>query len=300
MRRLWIAVALLAAAGCSGDSSSCPPGHACPAACSTDSDCGADQLCTERLCSRRQPTSTDYDACALDADCAGGEYCSLGACKHDCLTDRDCADGAVCSSHGLCVQPWAAGKTREPSAPSKGKPGLDPALLDFGTSEQQLTFMLWNDGGEPFDFRILSSQPWLSAEPFEGRVSGQPVTIAVALDRAGAGSAESAYIAVNTSAGYLKVYASLVSGLTGTWAGSLKTTAPVALGQQGLAVNLTEADGVLSGWVDGERSFLYPFRAAISGSVTPGTPDDQVTLRRSPKVGHVCSRETGHAESRIS
>ena len=67
---------------------------------------------------------------------------------------------------------------------------MDLGLLDFGTSRRALTFTLRNDGGEPFDFRILSSQPWLSASPFEGRVSGQPVAIAVTVDRAAAAGAD--------------------------------------------------------------------------------------------------------------
>jgi hypothetical protein len=176
-----------------------------------------------------------------------------------------------------------------PEPPSEGVPVVSQELLDFSraTNSHTLTFTLSNVGGEPLDFRILSSQPWLSASPFEGRVSGQPVTIIVNVDAANIGGDPTAFLAVNTSAGYKRVDASVTTTMRGAWSGTLSVSSPISLGDQQLIVQLEETSGVISGWVDAGKSFLFPFNAAISGTVVsvisdtipvPGSAADQVTF----------------------
>jgi hypothetical protein len=270
----------------------CGPGRACPVSCSADTDCAANpgELCSSsHLCGQRPATSTEYTRCTLDADCERGDHCSLGACTHDCLADRECTGGTVCSSRGRCIAAADATKPAPVALPADGKPVVSiggeqagaSGSLDFGTRLTTLTFTLTNAGEQAFEFRLLSSRAWLSASPYEGSVApGEGVEITVTLDResASADGGQGAFIAVNTSAGYLRVDAVVATELTGAWAGSLHVTDPVDLGEQQLVVNLKQVGSVLVGFVDKERSPLYPVASAVSGTIFPGPDDDVVSF----------------------
>jgi len=288
----WVvSLAFIGLACGSKGSAECDPGRACPTSCSADTDCAVDQreACSNHLCGQRPATSTDYVVCSLDADCARGDYCTLGACKHDCLADRECTGGTVCSSRGRCIAAGDATKPPPVVAPAKATPTLSTggtvaatnAALDFGTRLNTLTFMLSNSGDEAFEYRLLSSRAWLSASPYQGSVAaGQSVEITVTLDRsrAAAGGGQGGFIAVNTSAGYLRVDAVVSTELTGAWAGSLHVTDPVDLGEQQLVVNLKQVGSILVGFVDRERSPLYPMASAVSGTIFPGPDADVVSF----------------------
>lgn len=247
--------------------SGCPPTHACRPVCAGDGDCHANEQCAQGVCAAKPPTTTSYAACAIDADCPRGDHCKLGACGHDCLDDAQCTGVTVCDARGLCVAEAQAGQPRVDTPRSAGVPTLAPMALDFGTSQTSLTVTLSNTGGEPFDFRVLSSQPWLSATPFEGRVSGQPVTLAVTIDRAHLSGGSAAFLGINTSAGYLRLPISLATSFDGEWAASFTVEQPIALGSHFVPVILQQQSATLGGWVDGERSAVYPVNAAVSGAV---------------------------------
>jgi len=282
----------LSAMSCGSEGSGeCGPGRACPVSCSADADCAAGQgeVCSSQLCGQRRPTSIDYTRCSLDADCSRGDHCSLGACTHDCLADRECTGGTVCSSRGRCIAADDATKPApvvppadaNPAISIGGEPAGTTASLDFGTRLTKLAFTLSNAGEQAFAFRLLSSRAWLSASPHEGSVApGEDVEITVTLDRerASADGGQGAFIAVNTSAGYLRVGAVVATELTGAWAGSLHVTDPVDLGEQQLVVNLKQVGSVLVGLVDKERSPLYPVASAVSGTIFPGPDDDVVSF----------------------
>ncbi len=57
--------------------------------CTSASECGAEKVCIDRLCSV---------PCAGDADCGGGETCLNGGCRGACQDSRDCLAGEVCST----------------------------------------------------------------------------------------------------------------------------------------------------------------------------------------------------------
>jgi hypothetical protein len=282
----------LSAMSCGSEGSGeCGPGRACPVSCNADSDCAAaqDEVCSSQLCGQRRPTSIEYTRCSLDADCSRGDHCSLGACTHDCLADRECTGGTVCSSRGRCIAADDATKPAPVVPPADAKPAISiggelagtGASLDFGTRLTKLAFTLGNTGEQAFDFRLLSSRAWLSASPYEGSVApGEDVEITVTLDRerASADGGQGAFIAVNTSAGYLRVDAVVATELTGAWAGSLHVMDPVDLGEQQLVVNLKQVGSVLVGFVDKERSPLYPVASAVSGTIFPGPDDDVVSF----------------------
>ena len=156
----------------------CVAGHACNPRCASATECGTDEVCAGGVCGSAPPTAAQYASCSLDGDCPRGDYCKLSACGHDCLSDGDCASGTVCTSRGHCVAPEAINQPTAVQAPTKGEPQLSPTSLSFtDATKSTATVVLSNTGGEPFDFRVLSSSPAFSVTPFEGRVSGQPVTL---------------------------------------------------------------------------------------------------------------------------
>jgi MYXO-CTERM domain-containing protein len=65
--------------------------------CSTNSDCGANQVCNGSQC--------EDAPCQSDNDCPGGQECaSSGDCEvPSCGSDADCADGYTCDSAGKCT-----------------------------------------------------------------------------------------------------------------------------------------------------------------------------------------------------
>ncbi len=268
-------------------SGGCPANHICRPACSADADCLANEACTQGVCAAKPPTSTSYAGCAIDADCSRGDYCKLGACGHDCLSDAQCANGTVCDVRGQCVVEAQAGQP--PAAPprSAGSPVLTPALLDFGRSATSLTVSLSNAGGDPFDFRALSSQPWLSVSPFEGSVSGQPVTLTVTLDRAKLSASSAAFVAINTTAGTVRLPLTLATTIDGEWTASFSVEQPIALGTHAVPIILQEQGTTVTGWVDGERSAVYPVNAAVTGALagTANSPELDLTFELAAAAG---------------
>ena len=285
VRLVVVAVFAALAVACGSSSRSsvdCEPGRACPTPCSGDGDCSNGEVCGDaRICGQRPATSTRYVACVLEADCGRGDFCSLGACTHDCLTDRECTGGAVCSSRGRCIAPEQVNRPAGVTPPVPGKPLVSSDYLDFGSVAETLTFTLSNAGEQSFDFRVLSSRGWLSATPYTGRVvKGSSVTVTVVVDRAAASAdgGEGGYLAVNTTAGYLRVGANVSMEMTGSWTGSLRVTTPVDLGDHALVVNVRQTGSVLFGWVDAERSPLYPLEMAVTGSVFSDPGGDAVSF----------------------
>ena len=178
----------------------------------------------------------------------------------------------MCSDKGRCITESAVNQPVTTPAPSKGVPRVAPLSIDFGTTLTTTTFTISNAGGEPFDFRLLSNNAAFSAQPFEGRVSGQPITIAVTLDRSQLAGDSSGSIALNTTAGSRRV--ALVSSLPldGLWSGSFDVNSPVELGTHLALFNLGADGGFIDGVVHGERSPVWPVNAHVTGSL--GTGDD--------------------------
>ena len=83
VRALPVAL-LLVLAACSGGGGEC----------STNADCGSNQLCVEGSCYARS------SGCTSSRDCPAGLVCSEGACiaKTACTTDSQCPDGQRCIS----------------------------------------------------------------------------------------------------------------------------------------------------------------------------------------------------------
>ena len=191
MHRYMLAFGLLALSACGGGGGGggtggvtappgCVAGRACASSCSDAAPCGGTETCTAGLCAQPLATSTQYAACTLDAECQRGDFCSLGACSHDCVADRDCQGGTVCSDRGRCIAAAQVGQPPVVAPPAPGAPAVSPELLDFGGSVQTLTFTLANGGASAFDFRLLSSRKWASAEPATGTVpAGASTTITV-------------------------------------------------------------------------------------------------------------------------
>lgn len=255
--------------GATDGGASCLPGRACNAPCRSTAQCGLDEACVDGLCGHVAPTSSAYAACALDADCPRGDFCRLGACSHDCLADRDCSGGTVCSDRGRCVAESAVSQPPPTPAPSKGVPAVTPTALDFPLGAATQSLVLGNAGGEPFDFRVLSSHPAFSVSPFDGRVSGQSVTLTVTVDRTALGETDAAFLAINTTAGFVRVPIGVASNLTAAWTGAFEVAAPVALGEHTAVFNLSEdGSGNVTGFVHGDLSALWPINAGITGSTS--------------------------------
>lgn len=66
--------------------------------CSSDSDCGPNQVCNGNTC--------EEAPCASNSDCPSGKECntSTGDCQiPTCGSDADCDDGYICDNNGQCV-----------------------------------------------------------------------------------------------------------------------------------------------------------------------------------------------------
>jgi hypothetical protein len=250
------------------DAIKCIDGRACGAVCEGEgkSTCATGQTCQNQRCAPTPASSSNYAACALDADCQRGDFCKLGACSHECVRDGDCKGGTVCSARGRCLV--AEQVSQPPPAPalSQGRVAFEPATLDFSTSTTQLKLNLRNVGGDPYDFRVLSSVPGVNVVPFEGRVSGQSVELTVSVDRA-VYKGNSAFLALNTTAGYERIAVQVASALDGAWTANFSPEVPVKLASHSAAMNLAESAGKVSGVVDGDASVLFPVNVSVSGSV---------------------------------
>ncbi len=245
---------------------SCLPQRACNPACTKASDCQANEACINAVCGQAPATSVSYSACALDADCPRGDYCKLGACRHDCLADRDCTGGTVCSLRGKCLAEQVITQPDVPTPPSKGVPQVSADTLTFDDATNSQTVTLSNAGGEPFEFRVLSSSPAFTVVPFEGRVSGQAVLLTVTIDRATLAGQSTGFLTVNTSAGTKRIVLKFTETLAGTWAGAFEVTNPVVLGRHTALLTFTGTN-TFQGAVIGDESPVWPANAAISGQV---------------------------------
>jgi hypothetical protein len=82
--------------------------------CTTNAECGADQLCDDRgVCSRYNPQS-----CVDDDGCALGERCLDNRCGLVCRTAADCPSGWLCE-RGVYVC------TAQPRPPGERDAGTD-------------------------------------------------------------------------------------------------------------------------------------------------------------------------------
>jgi MYXO-CTERM domain-containing protein len=86
--------------------------------CSSDSDCGANQVCTNSQC-EEAPCGSDADCpagqecdgsgdcviptCSSDADCDSDYECHNGQCLSSCIVCRDCSSQADCGANGFCA-----------------------------------------------------------------------------------------------------------------------------------------------------------------------------------------------------
>ncbi len=131
-------------------------------------------------------------------------------------------------------------------------------------------------GGEPLTFRALSDRPWLSAEPYFGIVSGQPVTVRIKVDRSQAGAETHAVLRVNSTGGTAAVDAFIARDLSGTYAGEVRYESPFAIAGSPLRLTVTQsaAGTSLNGFVEPSSSLLYPFKSEVNGTIT----GDDVTL----------------------
>lgn len=92
----------------------CGADAACRDACSTDSQCLAEQICSGGTCADTEevdaqgqltpaperPTTTPAP-CAFDSDCPGQLVCVAGACASECEGDADCRSDQTCRA-GRC------------------------------------------------------------------------------------------------------------------------------------------------------------------------------------------------------
>lgn len=152
------------------------------------------------------------------------------------------------------------------TAPSKGVPQLSAENIAFDDATNSQMIQLSNAGGEPLDFRVLSSSEAFTVEPFEGRVSGQPVSLTVTVDRAKLAGQPGAILTVNTSAGSRRVSAKVNEPLSGTWAGAFEVATPVALGRHTALLSFSGMSA-FSGAVVGAQSPIWPTNAAVSGQL---------------------------------
>jgi hypothetical protein len=278
------------AAGCGGDSpvggpdagsqDVCGPGRACPRAC--EEGCATGEVCTGGYCAQPEPTSTSYSACAVDADCPRGDHCALGACVHRCISDRDCSGGEVCSNRGRCSP--LAQVTEVPAPPAPGAPALAVTLreggpatqLDFTGGTLRKTLVLSSTTGQPLEFRLLSSEAWLSAEPASGVVSGQPVEVTVITDPVAAGTDDRARLRINSTAGVADVDVRKERDLSGVFSGEVTIQTPFEVARSMLTLHLfhSATDTSITGYVEPDSSLLFPFRSGVTGSVQ----GDQVVL----------------------
>ena len=253
----------------------CEEGRACPRRCAQDGECPRGEVCQEEVCGQPVPTSTQYVACALDADCPRGDHCALGACAHECLTDRECAGGTVCSSRGRCAAREEVSSAPPVTPPPPARLEVSATALDFGSAAVEAPLTLSNGGGEPVAFRVLSDKPWLSVEPSAGTVSGQPVPVSVRVDRTAAGADTQGTLRINSTGGHTTLSVHLERDLSGTYAGQVRYTGPFEVAVSALHLTFLQGSGgTLAGFVEPERSLLFPFQAAVTGAVE----GDAVTL----------------------
>ncbi|HJW75439.1 MAG TPA: hypothetical protein VJ787_07185, partial [Thermoleophilia bacterium] len=269
-------------AGCrshpSDGSPKSPTGLAEPRSCKSASQCSTGEICSGQLCGQPPPTSNLYNPCALDADCPSGDYCSLGACSHDCLADRDCNNGTVCTNRGRCTTATEAPKPAPIARPLPPSLEASAESLEFDLKTDQSDLVLRNTGGSALRFRLLSDSKWLSAEPATGEVGpSQLATVHVKVDRSAAGASTHGALAINSTAGHKQVAVFLARDLSGAWAGEVRVTSPFATGGLPLAFNLFQLpdNATLTGYVEAERSLLFPQKAGITGQIS----GDNVSLQ---------------------
>jgi hypothetical protein len=284
-RSALVACGLSLLLACGSDvSGPCTPGRVCPVTCKEAGDCQGSETCSKGYCAQPQALSNAYAACALDADCSRGDHCSLGACAHDCLIDEECVSGTVCSSRGLCVPPAEIGQPPPVESPSASEDspvtptalGVSAASLDFGRQETSKQIQITNSQGAPITYRALSSKPWLSADPSHGTVGGAAQALTVTVDRSLAGADTHASLTINSTGGSARVEVVIGRDLSGLYTGQVRVTEPFEIATSRLQVNLFQSeDGTaLTGYVDAERSLLFPVRAGITGTIS----GDEVTL----------------------
>lgn len=90
----------------------------CRDACSSDSVCIAEQICSSGTCADESelddqgllPATSERPAtapCVFDSDCPDSLLCRAGACRVECATAADCRSGQSCSD-GVCKLPAAS------------------------------------------------------------------------------------------------------------------------------------------------------------------------------------------------
>jgi hypothetical protein len=136
--KTWMILATAVAMAISAGACSSDPGNAAaPSACSSDSDCKGDRVCSDGACvDQNRPPASE---CTSDNDCKGDRVCSDGACVAppsptgkggsdgtagqggdcavqcgigcgdsctDCMNKSCCSETYACANDDVCVDLW--------------------------------------------------------------------------------------------------------------------------------------------------------------------------------------------------
>src|SRR4029079_1980822 len=190
----------------------------------------------------------------------------------DCVVDRECTAPKVCTSRGQCVDPTTSGGPGTPPPPPALPAGTviraQPSALDFGLLDTKKTLSVTSPNGVMIPFRIVSDRSWLSASPVGGASHANGATVNVSVDRSMLGADRTGQLTINSTAGTITVDVAISSDLSGLYSGNVEMTTPsqAAVRSSLHVTRLEGSGGAITGYVDQERSLLYPRRAGISGT----------------------------------
>ncbi len=168
---------------------------------------------------------------------------------------------------------------------SSAMPDASVRALDFPLGVNKASFDLLNSApGTSYDFRVLvaggGDDGGVRVTPSTGVVASQPSTVSVSIDRQALLAADvTPFLAINTTAGPLRIPVNVATALDGTWVGSFAVDSPVPLSSFAATISIREArDGTLSGVVKGSESPIWSADVAVTGGTQAANGDGGVEV----------------------
>ena len=215
------------------------------------------------------PPAGGAPRCELSADCPAGTHCDLGECIQDCSTANACShDDQACTSRGRCVGDLKFDHDPPPSTSNGVVLEAPPIRIDDGVDTALLAIDA-TPANADVRYRVDPRVTWLHVPGAERGDFKASLRQMLTVDRKGLGGGNhDGTIVVHTSAGDVTIPVTLVVGLSGAYEGSTNYTAPRALGQAPIHLDLIADGANVKVRVDSSRSPLFPGR---SGRVVAAT-----------------------------
>lgn len=155
---------------------------------------------------------------------------------------------------------------------------VDKTALDFGATETVFPIEMTNSGGDTVEWSIIESIPWASVNPLSGKITTEPTTINISVDRNGFDPGSYAQTMTIASNGGTKTIS-----LTMTIQGAILQIIPseISLGTEATeeSIQLTRiGQGTLNYEIQSDKSWLTA--TPNSGSISNEVDFIQITVDR--------------------